>query len=406
MEHPVPSDPSVREPRPAQARIGDVEVFDIRLPLRREWRWRGMHEDLGRWSLVRVATDAGVAGWGEATALGSWGGDLGRYHGETPGTVRHVVGDLLGPAIAGLDPFARTEVRARMDAALRGHPYAKAAIEMALWDLQGKLTGLPVATLLGGPVRPGVPVAHMIGIMGIEDGVREATLAAEEGVTTFQLKGTGDPARDVDLVRAVRQAAGPSATLRLDANQGYRHLGVKGAVRVVRRLEEAGADMVEQPTEGLAQMAGVRAAVGATIVADESCWQPADVVEIDRHGAADAISIYVAKAGGIDGARRVADLAETLGLPCDVNGSLESGIGNAANLQFAVAAPAVRLACVIPITSLEEAGATAVAGRYFADDVVAEPFRFEDGLLRPPPGPGLGIEVDEDKVARYAVPAT
>lgn len=390
--------------RPAAWRAAPLrafEVIDIRLPPRREWRWRGLHEELGRWSIVRAVTEDGTVGWGEATPLGSWGGDAGRYFGETPVTVRHAVCDVLGPRLAGLDPFELHQAHARMEEALRGHVYAKAAIEMALFDIQGKLLGLPVHALLGGRARDAVPVAHMIGIMEVAEGVAEAAAAAEEGIRTFQLKGTGSLERDAALVRAVRRELGDAVTLRLDANQGYRRLGAKGAARAVRALGEAGADMVEQPTEGLHPMAHVRRSTEATIVADESCWQPADLLEIARLEAADAISIYLAKAGGLHAARRVADLAATLGLPCDVNGSLESGIGNAANVQFALSAPAVTLACVIPVTAPAGAGAARVAGRYFADDVVAEAFPFADGRVGPPQGPGLGVAVDEEKLERY-----
>ncbi len=380
-----------------------VDIIDVALPPRRDWRWRGMHEELGRWSIVRVTTTDGTVGWGEATPLGSWGGDRGRYFGETPTTVRHVIEDLLSPILLGADPFELHRIRARMDDTIKGHVYAKAAIEMALYDIQGKLVDLPLATLLGGRVRDGVPIAHMIGIMDIDDAHHEALAAAEEGIGTFQLKGTGELARDVALVRLLRVQLGDEVVLRLDANQGYRQLGAKAAIHAVRTLEDAGANMVEQPTEGVGQMAAVRAGAGIMVIADESCWQPADLLDIGWRDAADGISIYVSKAGGIDGARQVADLARTLGLPCDVNGSLESGIGNAANIQFAVASAAVSLACVIPVTTIADGKGPKVAGRYFDDDLVTASFPYADGVLSPPPGPGLGIVVDEEKLQRFRV---
>jgi L-alanine-DL-glutamate epimerase-like enolase superfamily enzyme len=383
--------------------IDRVEVIDIALPLRREWKWRGLHESLGRWSIVRVTTAGGFEGYGEATPLGSWGGDAGRYFGETPVTVRHAICDLLAPEIVGLDPFELHEARLRMDGALKGHPYAKAAVDIALYDLQGRLSGLPLYKLLGGRVRDDLPIAHMVGIMEIDDAVREAEAAVAEGVAAFQLKGTGDVGRDVGLVGAVRQAVGDDVTLRLDANQGYRRLGAKRATDVVHRLEEAGADLIEQPVEGLKQMAAIRANTSASIVADESCWQPEDLLEVVERGAADAISIYIGKAGGLTSARRVAELAETVGLPCDVNGSLESGIGNAANVHFAVSCAAVSMACVIPVTTPVGTREEGVAGRYFADDVVVDPFPFVSGRLGIPPGPGLGITVDPEKLERFRV---
>jgi muconate cycloisomerase len=383
--------------------IRAVEVLDVALPLRRGAGWRGLHERLGRVALVRVEDDGGAVGWGEATALASWGGDHGRRGGETPATVRHVVETLLGPAVVGLEPFALQRASAAMDERLRGHTYAKAAVECALWDLQGRILGRPVSDLLGGAVRDGVVIAHMLGLQEHGDVVRDARVVAEAGGRAVQVKLAGEPGPDAALVAAVRDAVGPGVAVRADVNQGYARLGAKAAAAATRALHAAGAELVEQPVEGVAAMAAVRAATDALVVADESVWGPHDALELAAAGGADALSVYLAKAGGIASARRVADLAEVLGLPCDVNGSLETGVGNAANVHFAVAARAVTLPCVVPVSAPAGRHAGPV-GAYFADDVVAEPFPFADGVLRPPPGPGLGIEVDEERVRALRPP--
>lgn len=379
-----------------------MEAIPIALPVRRELRWRGLRGTLGRWVVVRVRTEEGLVGLGEATPLPDWGGDFNRYAGETPKTVVHVVEDLLGPLLAGADPFDVEAILEKMDLAVRGHPYAKAAVEMALYDLQGKETGLPVHKLLGGEYRPGIRVAHMIGLMEKEEAVEEALVVLQDGCTAFQIKATGDPVRDAAVTHALRNAVGPEVLLRVDANQGYRRRGTKEAIRAVKMLEDAGADCVEQPTEGLAEMAAVTAAVSATIIADESAWQPRDVIDIARRKAADAVSVYVAKAGGLLRAREVAAIAGACALPCDVNGSLEGGVGNAANVQLAIACPGITLPSVIPVTT-PLGGPDRTAGRYYADDVVTEPFSYEDGHLHPPKGPGLGVELDEEKLEAYRV---
>jgi muconate cycloisomerase len=384
----------------AADRILRVEAIPVALPLRREWLWRGLGEPLGRWVIVRVQAESGLVGLGEATPLADWGGDHGRYYGETPATVVHLVHDVFGPLLRSLDPFDIELAIDRMDAAVRGHFYAKAAVEMALHDLRGKITGEPLYRLLGGRAHTGVPVAHMIGIMPVDEAVHEAEGALAEGARALQVKGTGEPERDVCLVGRLRATVGEDVVLRLDANQGYRD--TKLAIRTVRRLGDAGADLVEQPIQGLERMAHVRAAVDVPIVADESCWQPEDAAQVGVRRAADAISIYLAKAGGVARAQRVAAVADAFGLPCDVNGSLESGVGNAANLHFALATPAVRLACVIPVSAPAGAG-TATVGRYYADDVVSRAFEYVDGSLLPLDGPGLGIELDEEKLHAYRV---
>jgi muconate cycloisomerase len=383
--------------------VARIEAIPVALPVRREWRWRGLGGELGRWVVVRVHTDDGLVGLGEATPLPDWGGDFNHRAGETPATVVHVVSDLLTPVVVGTDPFDVERTLVRMDAVVSGHAYAKAAVEMALHDLQGRVTGQPLYKLLGGRFRDGVEVAHMIGIMPPEEAVDEAQAAIADGCRAFQIKGTGQLARDVEVVSAVREAAGPDVLLRLDANQGYSGSGTKAAVRAVRRLVEAGVDMVEQPGEGLAELAAVRAAVDVEVIADESAWDMADVLDVVRTGAADAISIYIAKAGGLARARRVAVLAEAHGMPCDVNGSLESGIGTAANVHLATAMPAIDLPAVISVSAPRDTGAARAAGRYYADDLLTQPLRWEDGRLFAPEGPGLGVEIDEDKLAAYRV---
>ena len=383
-------------------RIMRVEAVPVALPVRRDWRWRGLQGALGRWVIVRVYTDEGLVGLGEATPLPDWGGDFNRYAGETPETVAHVVGDHLGPLLSGVDPFDVEATVDRMDGVVSGHLYAKAAVEMALYDLQGKATGQPLFRLLGGRYRSGVRVAHMIGLMEREEAIEEASAALEDGCTAFQIKAEGQLDRDASVTRALREMVGPEVLLRVDANQGYGRSGVKEAIRAVMALEDAGADYVEQPTEGLSKMSGVTEAVGGSIIADESAWQPQDVLEIARKGAADAISVYVAKAGGLLRAKKVAVVAETCSLPCDVNGSLESGVGNAANVHLATACPAITLPSVIPVTTPAE-GPNRTVGRYYTDDLVTEPFAFESGMLFAPEEPGLGVKLDEEKLEAYRV---
>lgn len=386
-------------------KITTIELFDVNLPPRKDYRWAGLNRSLGRWLLVKVHTDEGLAGWGEATALPDWGGDYGRYYGETPGTVRHVIADILAPDLRGADPFAIESLHARMDALVRGHPYAKAALDMALYDVMGRALDVPVHCLIGGRDEAkvgGVPVAHMLGLMPLSFAVEEAAMAAADGVTAFQVKGGVDTGRDVDLVQRLREELGPTVHLRVDANMGY---GTpKAAIEAIQRMRCADVAIVEQPVQGVTNMARVAAAVEPLVMADESAWTPQDVLELSCRAAADAISIYIAKAGGMFKARKVAAVAEAAGLPCDVNGSIELGIGNAANIQFALATRAVTLPCVVPVNAPRGATPTHVAGSYYDDDVVAAPFVFRAGCVDLPDTPGLGIEVDEEKVRYYAAP--
>ena len=395
---------TLNEPGTAAAvRIANVRAIPIALPLRRDWRWRGLEQELGRWVLVRVETDDGAVGWGEAAALSDWGGDFDRYYGETQTTVSYVVQDLIGPVVRGVGVWDDGELSRRIRGVIRGHPYARAAFDIAVWDLRGQLAQQPVYNLLGGAARTRIEIAHMVGLMPSDEAAHEARLAAADGVRNFQVKLSGDLNHDVEVLGAVRDAVGTGAKLRADVNQGFAELALKDAIAAVGVIAGAGADLVEQPVEGIEAMAAVRAAVDVPIVADESCWTSVDAVEIGRAGAADAISVYVAKSGGLKRALEVAAMAGAYGLQCDVNGSLESGIGTLASVHLAASAAAISLPAVICAPAPAGTEPLRHAGRYYEDDVLIEPVGFEDGCLVAPPRPGLGIRVDEGKVQAMTI---
>jgi L-alanine-DL-glutamate epimerase-like enolase superfamily enzyme len=380
-------------------KITAIEAMSFRLPTRRDFKWAGLKVDLGGFVLIRVRTEGGVVGYGEATPLPDWGGDFGRHAGETLATVTATVNDVLGPLLVGHDVTAVTMARERMDRAVIGHSYAKCAIDIALHDAWGKILGLPIYKLLGGACRASVHVAHMVGLMPESEAIEEAIGAVADGITALQIKGGADAERDVRIIGILRRELKDGICLRLDANQGYRE--TKTAIRVVRQLTDAGADFVEQPTVGLRQMAEVTRAASIPIIADESCWDLNDALDLDRGQGADCISIYLAKSGGFVGARKVAALAEATNRPCDVNGSIESAIGNAANVHFALAALSVTLPCVIPISAPAGRHPCRIGGHYYEDDVLTEAFVVRDGAILPLDGPGLGITIDEAKFERF-----
>jgi muconate cycloisomerase len=381
-------------------KVVGVDTLLISLPTRRVHTWAGQRTAIGRdYVLVRVRSDEGLEGWGEAPVLKDWGGDHGRYFGESPQTTQVVVREYLAPALEGADPLALEGCYARLQQSVRGYPYAKAAIDVALHDLAGRALGVPVYQLLGGKCRDRVPVAHSIGLMETADAVAEAGEAIEEGIRTIKLKIGRDPARDVDLVRQVRQAVGDDVRIRVDANQGYPSASV--GLRVTRQMEEYGIWFMEQPVEGIDAMARIAQAVDTPIMADESAWTPQDVLALHRAGAAEMISLYYTKPGGLLRAKRVAAVAEAAGMACDINGSIEFGVGNAANLHLAAATPGITIPGSITINQPAEHQVTRVAGHFYLDDVIREPLGYEDGCLLVPEGPGLGVEIDEAKIAKY-----
>ncbi len=387
---------------PTTTKIARVEATPVQLPARRDWSWRGLQSSVGRLVIVEVHTEDGLVGLGEADPVPEWGGDYGRYGGETQESVAHVIERFLAPALSGVDPFDVERSMGLMDDAISGHFSAKAALEIALRDLQGKIARQPIYRLLGGRSRAGVKIAHTIGVMTREDAMEEARAVIAEGLSAFHVKGTGELKRDLSVVTAVRETIGDDAYLSLDANSGYRKRGTKEVINALRALVAAGADTLEQPTEGLREMAEVRAALDVTLIADESAAHLKDLMPIVEGRAADAISIYVLN-GGISNAQKMAIFAEACGLGWNAIGAFVGGIANAACLHFATAVRGDPLPSPIPITAPADLSAFRTAGRYFSDDVVSEPFVFEDGVLRPPDGPGLGVELDRAKLEKYRV---
>lgn len=382
--------------------VTEIETYYCELPRRREWTQHGIPQTLDRRVVLSLETDEGMKGWGEATALPQWGGLGGVYYGETRETVTSVIHDFLAPLLLGEDPMEMPQLTTAFDFAIRGHPYAKATVEMALQDLRGKLLGAPIYQLLGGRVRDRIRIAHMLTMMPNEDALAEAQAIREaDGITAFQIKVGVDIDRDVDLVEALRSALGDDVALRVDANRGYGRQPLVVA-KACQRLEAAGVDAIEQPADSVEAMATAQARVTVPIVADEACWTSSDVLELWQAGAASAVSVYVAKAGGIRPAALVAATADIVGMASDLNGSLESGIGAAASMHVALASSGTTNPSIIPVPGTKEKPLTELAGRYWEDGIVSSGFTWDDGYLLLGDAPGLGIEVDEDRLVHYA----
>ena len=166
-------------------KIARIETIPIRLPTRRRHQWAGLATSIGVYMIIKLETDDGLVGLGEAPVLKDWGGDHMKYYGETPQTTAHVINDILSPVLIGQDPDRFEWMHSLMNKAIKGYPYCKAAIDMALYDVVGKTYKLPAYSLLGGCFRQRVPIAHSIGLMEIHKAVDEAVQVKEEGIKTI-----------------------------------------------------------------------------------------------------------------------------------------------------------------------------------------------------------------------------
>ncbi len=383
------------------AEVSEVTTILVQLPTRRTHKWTGLSEPIGRYVLVRMTDGEGRVGWGEAPALKEWGGEFGRYFGESPAIVKTVIENYLAPAVAGVELGDACGLHQRMDAVIKGYPYAKAAVEFAFYDLSARALGVPVFMLLGGRARSRIPVTHSIGLLGVEEAVAEAAKVAAEGVRTIKIKIGVDPKRDVEIVAAIRGAVGDAVDLCVDANEGYATPGE--AVQTIRQMEKYRLKYVEQPVMGIERIAEVARAIDAPVMADESAWNAHDVIQIIEKRAADIVSIYTTKPGGLYRAMEVAAVCRAAGIICNVNGSVETGIGNLANIQLAAAAPAVVLSCVVPVSTPAEFQTGQIGGIYYTDDLIAAPMMLVDGGIEVPAGVGMGIAADLGKIERYRV---
>jgi L-alanine-DL-glutamate epimerase-like enolase superfamily enzyme len=333
--------------------------------------------------IVRVETDAGVTGIGEISMI--WNGDGSAY---CP-----MVEELLGPAVEGLSPFQITRAAQRMDEAVqftRAANPAKAAVEMALHDIVGRALDVPVYELLGGRVRDSIVLSMSISIGDIPHMVDQARDYVARGFRGVKVKVGLDPDHDVAAVRAIRAAVGPRVTVRVDANMGWS--SARQALDVIRALESSRVHSVEQPlpADRLEDLAWLRDRSPVPIMLDESVWGPDDALRVIRAGAADILNVYVSEAGGLRNAMRIFELAQSAGLQCTIGSMPELGIGTAAATHLAAAAPML----------LDPSDVCGVL--YNAESLVREAFDVADGCIRPPRVAGLGVTLDEARLATLA----
>src|SRR5690606_8412995 len=175
--------------------------------------WRSLEVAIGRYVLLKVYTNEGITGLGEAPAILSWGGEHQRYFGEDPGIVCHLVQNVIAPMLTGADPRDVKGALARMDEQVRGFPYTKAMVESALLDIAGKAADLPVYALLGGAARRKLAICHSVGIAPPELAAEEARQVVDDGIFYLQVKVPGDPKEDLAIVKAIRKAVGDRITL-------------------------------------------------------------------------------------------------------------------------------------------------------------------------------------------------
>jgi L-alanine-DL-glutamate epimerase-like enolase superfamily enzyme len=323
-------------------------------------------------ALVRVETDGGLVGWGESCAIAP---DYAQGH--APATRAAL--ELLARSLLGADPRQLDVCFTRLEAAAKGYPEAKSALDTACWDLCGRATGLRVADLLGGAFQEEFPLYTGVGLAPPEEMRDRCAEAVAAGYRSVQLKLGTTAREDVERIEACLPALADADTVLLDANAFW---PVADAVRVVAAVE--GRDVhVEQPCATLEECAHVRRGSRRPFVLDESLASVADLVRARAAGAIDAARLKLQRFGGITPVRRARDLAVAFGLPMTIE---DAGGGDV------VSAALAHLTCSIPPKLL--------LGGYLPSEMTVERVARGTpaalgGVARLPDGPGLGIEVDE-----------
>jgi L-alanine-DL-glutamate epimerase-like enolase superfamily enzyme len=317
-------------PRVAASTITRVRAFRVDLPLHEgRYAWSGGNAVATFDStVVAIDTAGGLTGWGEICPLGP--AYLPAYAAGARTGIEELAPDLLG-----LDASALGVVNARMDAALRGHPYVKSALDVACWDLLGQTAGLSVATLLGGHAAADVPLYRAISQDAPEAMAASVKRYRREGYRTFQLKVGGDP--DVDIAR-IRQAArvlSPGDVLVADANTGWTQ---HQALRVADAVRDVDV-YLEQPCLTYEECRVVRAHTNRPFVLDEVIDGIDMVVRAAADGAADVVNLKISKVGGLTKARQIRDLCVSLGVAMTIEDTWGGDIVTAAIAHLAASTP-------------------------------------------------------------------
>ena len=370
-------------------KIERIETFPVRIPLKPE---RRMITALGEhivsdYLLVRVLTDDGLEGVGEATVMPNWSG-------ETLWGAQAIVEHRLAPSVVGCDPRDAAEIDRRLDRVCRHNWFAKSAIEMACWDIHGRALGKPVYELLGGRCRPlTVRSRFSLGAYDLERARRRAGELVAAGFTTIKVKVGGRAEDDIARVRAVREVIGPDLGLTIDANCGW---DVDTAVHCVNALADCRIALDEQPTPDgdYAGLARVRRETAPPVMADDMCFDMIHARELVRNEACDAIAIYPGKNGGIRKSKAIAEFAGKHGVVCSIGSNLEWDVATAAMMHLIVSTENVQM---------EKFPGDVLGPDYHEFSIAREPIAIAGPLTAVTDRPGLGVDVDWDLVRKHRI---
>ena len=364
--------------------IRQIEIIPCRLPLREPFVIAYARQDDIPTVLVRVTTEGGLTGWGEATPDPNVTGES--YHATTA-----VLQHELAPTLLGHDARDRETALAKVDARVDAVPAAKAGLDIALHDLVARAYGLPLWTLLSGRSKPYLQISRVVSMKAPEAMAKDALQHVADGFQTVKLK-VGEGAnwrRDVERIAAVRAAVGREIKIKVDVNQGWKTPG--NAIPAIRAALASSPEYIEQPVDqhDIEALAEVRRQTGATIMADECVHGPREMQRVVALRAADLVNIKLMKTGGILNALKTNAIAEAAGIRAQIGTMVESSIASAAGLHVAMAMANVQTVEMGgPLMITEEVGDLRAC--------------YDKDKITLPDKPGLGVEIDAAAVKRFS----
>lgn len=366
-------------------KITGINIYPLLAKFKKPFSFSGITRVSSKNIIIEITTSDGVSGIGESCPVPGMSG-------ETDTSICKVIKDYFEPALLGQDPLQFAVLTDKIEHIIGGNIVAKAGINIALYDLAGKMLNIPVYSLLGGKFRDYVDINGSVGIGTSNEMIATCEEQMDEaGVKYLKLYcGKEDMIDDVKKLKQVIKAIGDRARVFLDVNQNW---NVKTAIEAIKRLEDENLLYVEQPTPkwdylGMRQLSE---AVKTPIAADESVFNITDITQLALNRAVDIITIYALKPGGLLRGHDAIVLSNALGLDCFIGSYLELGVGTAAGVHLSSTIKNLKYPCYMfgPLK--------------YELDVLKNPLEISNGQIKVPNGPGLGIELDMKIIKRLSI---
>lgn len=332
--------------------------------------------------LVKITTEDGFVGWGEATTIGGLG-----YGEESPESVKTNIETYFAPLLKTLAGLNVAQTLQGIKKNINGNRFAKCAIQTALLDIQAQRINQPLSEILGGRLRNSVPVLWVLASGDTEKDIAEAQkMIAAKRHNTFKLKiGSRPVEQDVEHVLAIKQALGKDVSIRVDVNRAWSELD---AIKGIQLLQDGGVDLIEQPCaiDNIDAMERLTRKFDIAIMADESLTGPQSAYQLAKRHAASVFAVKVAQSGGLIEGCEVAKVAQLAGIDLYGGTMLEGPVGTIASAH-----------AFSTFESLAY-GTELFGPLLLTDEILRTPLQYQNFELEIPKGPGLGIELDENKI--------